>query len=152
MSKLEFIVLTVVSIVIGDLLVRMVIWSLKRIEIPYDAMIKSVFSWYVILPSIFSILIASVVLEALYLQAASVLLLVLTAYFRPISQPPKESAEQPNRTERSNTTSLTIGDFVRAFGEVQKAVKDDESVSLLYMTIAAFVIARKRNRDEDTGI
>ena len=150
MSKFEFILLSVISIVIADLLIRLMISCFKRIEISRGEILKRVFSWYVILPSILSLLIASAILDAFYLQAVPILLLILTAYFHPIAQQPQETAERTKEAEKASEDGLTLGDFIRAFGEAQAVLENEKSVNLLYLTMVATLIAIRRKRDDDT--
>ena len=150
MSKIEFILLSVVSIIIADILICLRKKYFNGIEIPWGEVFKRVISWYVMLPAILSILIASAILDAFYLQAVPILLLMVTAYFHPIAQQTKETAQRPKETEWTFEDGLTLGDFIRAFGEAQELLKNEKSVNLLYLTIIATWIAIKRNRDDDT--
>ena len=157
MSKWEFILYTFLSTYLAGILVGLTIACFNRIEISFGEILRRVISWYVMLPAILLILIASAILDAFYLQAVPILLLMVTAYFHPIAQQPKETAQQPREaterpkeTERTFEDGLTLGDFIRAFGEAQELLKNEKSVNLLYLTIFATWIAIKRNRDDDT--
>ena len=143
MSPWMFILLSVVSIIIADILIGLRKKYFNRIEIPWGELLKRVFSWYVMLPAILSTLIASAILESVYLLAVPNLLLAATAYFRPIAQQPKE-------TEETSENTVTWDEFIKAFRTVTEVSKNEKSINLFHMAIAAALIAMLRNRDDDT--
>ena len=105
MSPWMFILLSVVSIIIADILIGLRKKYFNRIEIPWGELFKRVFSWYVMLPAILSTLIASAILESVYLLAVPNFLLAATAYFRPIGPNSRRKQKKPPKTQSPGTNS-----------------------------------------------
>lgn len=150
MSKLEFILYTVLSIVIADVLIALGKKSFNRIEVTWGELCERIFSWYVILPAILSIVILSAVLDSFHLLAIPGLLLTATAYYRPIVEPPKKAAEQPQEPQKNSDETITLDDFVKALETVIDASQNRRNLGLLHMAILAALIAKAGKKKDDT--
>ena len=146
MSKLEFILYTVLSTWIAGILLSLTITLFNRIEISRAELFERVFSWYVMLPAVLIVLIASAVLNAFYLMVIPILLLTARAYFRPIMEQPNKTAEQPQESQKNSNETITLDDFVGALWTVMKASRNEKNVGLLHLAIFTALIARSSKK------
>ena len=151
MSPWMFILLTVASIILADVLIALGKKCFNRIEVTWGELCERIFSRYVILLAILSIVILSAVLDSIHLLAIPGLLLTATAYCRPIVEQPKKAAHQPQEPQKTSDETITLDDFVGALETVMEASRNWKNVSLLQMAILAALIAKARKKNDDTG-